>query len=138
MTPEVPSRRRVVVAAALIRGGRVLACRRTSPPAAAGRWELPGGKVEPGEDPVAALVRELGEELGLRVPPDAVGPWWAPRVPVGEHHELWAAPVRLAAVAARPSSHDRLRWLAPAELHDVDWLEPDRPFLPHVRATLEG
>ena len=58
---------RVVVGAAIVRDGRVLACRRTSPVEAAGRWELPGGKVEPGETPEAALVREVREELGVGV-----------------------------------------------------------------------
>ena len=55
----------LVVGAAVVRDGRVLACRRTTPPEAAGRWEFPGGKVEPGESPDAALVRELHEELGV-------------------------------------------------------------------------
>ena len=57
--PRVP-----VVGAAIVRDGRVLAARRTTPAAAAGRWEFPGGKVEPGETPDAALVREVAEELG--------------------------------------------------------------------------
>lgn len=55
----------VVVAAALQESGRLLAARRSAPPELAGRWELPGGKVEPGEDPKRALVRELREELGI-------------------------------------------------------------------------
>lgn len=56
----------VVVGAALFDdGGRLLAARRSAPPELAGRWELPGGKVEPGERPDAALVRELREELGV-------------------------------------------------------------------------
>src|SRR5919202_435164 len=58
---------RVVVAAATVQHGRVLAARRTRPPHAAGRWELPGGKVEPGEQPEAAVVRELREELACTV-----------------------------------------------------------------------
>ena len=56
-----------VVGAAIVRDGRVLAARRTAPPEAAGRWELPGGKVESGETPDAALVREVAEELGCTV-----------------------------------------------------------------------
>ena len=56
-----------VVGAAILAGGRVLAARRTSPPEAAGRWEFPGGKVEPGETAEAALCREVAEELGCRI-----------------------------------------------------------------------
>ena len=73
--------RQVVVGAAIVRDGRVLACRRTAPPEAAGRWELPGGKVEPGEAPEAALVREVREELGCDI---AVTAWLADEAPIGD------------------------------------------------------
>ncbi|MFM7212080.1 MAG: NUDIX domain-containing protein, partial [Actinomycetota bacterium] len=57
----------VVVAAAILRDGRYLAARRTRPAWAAGRWEFPGGKVEPGETEQQALVREIREELGVEI-----------------------------------------------------------------------
>ncbi len=57
----------LVVAAAIVRAGAVLAARRTRPAALAGRWELPGGRVEPGESDPAALRRECREELGAEV-----------------------------------------------------------------------
>lgn len=60
---------RVVVAGALYDGGRLLAARRSAPVELAGRWELPGGKLEPGELPEEALVRELREELGVETEP---------------------------------------------------------------------
>lgn len=55
----------VVVAAVIIEGGRVLLSQRKRGTHLEGAWEFPGGKVEPGEDPRAALVRELDEELGI-------------------------------------------------------------------------
>jgi 8-oxo-dGTP diphosphatase len=55
-----------VVAGLLVAGGRILACRRRSDQDHASKWEFPGGKVEPGEDPRRALVRELREELSIQ------------------------------------------------------------------------
>jgi 8-oxo-dGTP diphosphatase len=132
----VTATRRAVVGAAIVRDGRVLAARRTAPPEAAGRWEFPGGKVEPGESPETALVREIREELGCTV---EVTGWLPGEVPIGERHVLAVA---LAALGPghvpEPREHDEIRWLTTGELDDVDWLEPDRPFLPHLRRVLGG
>jgi 8-oxo-dGTP diphosphatase len=121
----------VVVAAALQERGRLLAARRSAPPELAGRWELPGGKVEPGEDSKRALVRELREELGIgaelvaRVP----GEW--PLKP-GYVLRVWTA--RLLSGSPRPlEDHDELRWLGPDEIWSVDWLDQD---VPAVKAVL--
>lgn len=122
-----------VVGAAIVRDGRVLAARRTFPAEAAGRWELPGGKVEAGETPEAALVREIGEELGCAV---TVTGWLPGEVAIGDRHVLTVATATLEAGDPHPHEHDEVRWLGPAELGDVDWLEPDRPFLPHLAAHL--
>ncbi|MBC2960437.1 NUDIX domain-containing protein [Nocardioides deserti] len=126
-----------MVGAAIVRGGRVLAARRTRPPEAAGRWELPGGKVEPGERAGDALERELREELGVDV---EVVRWLSGVVPVGDRHELTAALARITGEADQlephDDTHDRLRWLGPDELDEVDWLEPDRPFLAEVAHEL--
>ncbi|MER8119269.1 (deoxy)nucleoside triphosphate pyrophosphohydrolase [Streptomyces sp. NPDC094031] len=130
MTPE--TERTVVVGAALLDGGRLLAARRSAPAGLAGRWELPGGKVERGERPEDALVRELREELGVdaetveRVP----GAW-----PLREPYVLWVWTARLrpGSPAPRPlQDHDELRWLAPARLWDVPWLEQDVPAVREV------
>jgi 8-oxo-dGTP diphosphatase len=115
-----------VVGAAIVRDGRVLAARRTAPPEAAGRWEFPGGKVEPGESPEQALVREIGEELGCTI---AVTGWLPGEVPIGERYVLTVAVAELVAGEPEPREHDAVRWLGADELEDVDWLDPDVPFL---------
>ena len=123
-----------MVGAAVVEEGRVLVARRTTPAEAAGRWEFPGGKVERGETPEGALVREVSEELACTVTVDR---WLGGRVPIGERYVLAVALARLVDGTPRPHEHDRVRWLAAHELDDVDWLEPDRPFLAELRAVLE-
>jgi 8-oxo-dGTP diphosphatase len=124
----------LVVGAAIVRDGSLLAARRTTPAAAAGRWELPGGKVDPGETPEAALVREIAEELGCEV---LVERWLEGEQPIDRLHVLRAAHCSMSAGEPRPGAdHDELRWLGADQLDEVDWLEPDRPFLPGLRAVL--
>ncbi|WP_420035390.1 (deoxy)nucleoside triphosphate pyrophosphohydrolase [Streptomyces sp. cg28] len=123
----------VVVAAALYdTDGRVLAARRSAPPELAGRWELPGGKVEPGEIPESALVRELREELGVEARPVSRVPGEWPLKP-GYVLRVW----RCALDSGTPEplqDHDDLRWLAPSDIWSVNWLDQD---VPAVKALAE-
>jgi 8-oxo-dGTP diphosphatase len=129
--PEAVS---LVVGAAIVRDGLVLAARRTTPHGAAGRWELPGGKVEHGEAPGEALVREVREELGCGV---AIVRWLRGEQPVGTTHVLRAALCRVTDGEPRHGAdHDLLGWLEPARLRQVDWLGPDRPFLAEIEDLL--
>jgi alanyl-tRNA synthetase len=120
--------RRVVVAAAVERHGRLLAARRTRPASTAGGWELPGGKVEPGEDPSHALVRELREELAIdtvvvgAVRGPVAGDW-----PLDDGSVLRVLRARLEQGEPAPEvAHDEVRWLGPRELDAVAWLPADR------------
>ncbi|GHF15566.1 MULTISPECIES: (deoxy)nucleoside triphosphate pyrophosphohydrolase [Streptomyces] len=126
---------RVVVGGAVFDRGRLLAARRSAPPELAGRWELPGGKLEPGETPQEALVRELREELGIEAEPleRIAGEW--PLKP-GYVLQVWTA--RVLSGEARPlEDHDELRWLAPGRVDEVDWLDQDRPAVAAAARLLE-
>ncbi|MFE2628901.1 (deoxy)nucleoside triphosphate pyrophosphohydrolase [Streptomyces sp. NPDC004562] len=127
---------RIVVGAALLDAGRLLAARRSAPADLAGRWELPGGKVEPGEEPDAALARELREELGVDAEVmERVPGVWPLRAPFVLH--VWTARLRPASPAPQPlQDHDDLRWLDAGELWDVDWLEQDVPAVREVARRL--
>ena len=129
----VPETDVVVVGAAVVRHGRVLTTRRTHPWHAAGRWEFPGGKVEPGESPEDAVVREVREELRCEVAVTCMLPG-ASTVKPG--YTLRVALAELVDGEPVPHEHDAMRWLGPEELADVDWLEPDLPFLDDLRQIL--
>ncbi len=125
----------VVVAAAIVADGRVLAARRTRPAELAGRWELPGGKAEPGESDKDAVAREVREELGVVV---VAGEQVGPEVELGRRMVLrWFTARLLDPVdAIQPTEHDAVRWLAADQLDEVDWLEGDEALLPHLRTLL--
>ncbi|MDR7324365.1 MULTISPECIES: (deoxy)nucleoside triphosphate pyrophosphohydrolase [Catenuloplanes] len=129
------ARSKVVVGAAILSGGRVLACARSAPPEVAGRFEFPGGKVEPGESETDAVARECAEELGITVRP---GARLGVDVPLGNG---WAVlRVYLAELVGdaqpRALEHRELRWLAVDELDSVPWLPADVPIVEALRAHL--
>ncbi|MCA2218683.1 (deoxy)nucleoside triphosphate pyrophosphohydrolase [Jidongwangia harbinensis] len=129
--------RKVIVAAVIVTDGRVLACERSAPPEAAGRWEFPGGKVEPGETDAEALARECREELGVRV---EVAERVGPDVPLAHGRAV----LRVYAVrlldgdVPRALEHAAMRWLAADELDTVPWLPADRPIVAELPARLLG
>src|SRR5689334_15491534 len=126
---------RVIVAAVIVQDGRVLACERSAPPEVAGRWEFPGGKVEPGETDAQALARECAEELGVRV---AVGARVGPDVPLAHGRAV----LRVFTVTLlngdepRALEHTAMRWLAADELDSVPWLPADRPIVAELPVLL--
>ena len=135
----IPHRRRGrevhVVGAAILRDGRCLAAQRGPGMRLPGKWEFPGGKVEAGEDPRAALAREVREELGLAI---AVGEL------LGTGRDAAGGltvrlDVYLATLVGGELSlleHADARWLQAAELDTLDWADADRPLLAGLRRHL--
>ena len=118
---------RGVVAAVIERDGLILAARRTEPPALAGRWEFPGGKVEPGEDDAQALERECREEIGVRI---AVGERIGPQYTIAGGAMVVRTYRAVIADRVEPEaldSHDALAWVRPGdpETRDLPWLDGD-------------
>jgi 8-oxo-dGTP diphosphatase len=116
LTPLFP-----VVAAALTDGeGRVFVQRRPEGRAHAGLWEFPGGKVEPGETPEAALVRELAEELGIAVVAADLVPAAFATAPLGTRHlVLLLYRVRRWSGAIHPVEASASDWRHPRALRDL-------------------
>jgi 8-oxo-dGTP diphosphatase len=134
----------LVVAAALIQSGGeeplVLLAQRPEGKSLAGQWEFPGGKVELGESPEEALSRELGEELGIEIPADALTPLTFASMknrstkvhllmPLFVAVDRWSGEVRGA-------EGQEIRWVSAAEL--ADWPMPiaDKILVPAVKQAL--
>jgi len=130
----------IVVAGAVLAesaaGRMVLIAQRRRPPELAGRWELPGGKVMPGESEPAALARELGEELGLDAGAIMVGERLGTDVVLNPQMTLRAYLVSLIRGEPRPDDHQALRWVSAVQLADVDWVPADRAWLPELAQAL--
>lgn len=116
-----------VVAAVFTDGERVLACRRREHLQAGGRWEFPGGKLEAGEAPEAALVREIAEELGVEI---EVGGLLDSTTTVVDGTEITLSCYFVQPVSESPqfsTDHDELGWFERDRLMWLNWAEPDLP-----------
>ncbi|CAN5238082.1 8-oxo-dGTP diphosphatase MutT [soil metagenome] len=128
----------LVVAVALIDvDGRVLIAKRPEGKQLAGLWEFPGGKVEPGERPEAALIRELGEELGIEVTESCLAPFVFASHAYESFHLLM--PLYLCrrwsgVVVAR--EHAALAWVKPEKLSDYPMPPADAPLVAWLRDLL--
>ncbi len=128
----------LVVAAALIDGdGRVLVQQRPAGGSLAGLWEFPGGKLEPGETPEAALIRELREELGIDVAADCLAPAAFASDALGGRHLLLLLYVgRKWRGRPEPRAATALRWARPVDLHALAMPPADRPLIGLLEALL--
>ena len=122
--------RQEVVAAVIERDGLILVAQRLAG-SHAGKWEFPGGKVEPGESPEAALRREIDEEFGVEI---TVGGRIiaVPFSVAGSDYLLLAYGARHRAGEYRPVAHQRIDWVQPARLADLDLAPADVPVAAEV------
>jgi UPF0271 protein len=133
---RVPAIRELhVVGAAIVERGRVLLTRRSPRMSMAGKWEFPGGKVEAGEAPAAALAREIGEELGLAVEVgERIGRGTA--LHDGRRIVLEVYAARAVGGELRLVEHEQHGWFAGDELARLDWPEADLPIVPALARRL--
>ena len=120
----------VVAAALLDSERRVLLQQRAPNRTMAGLWEFPGGKVEPGELPEAALAREIEEELGVSVAPDSLMPACFASAPLGECHLILLLYVcREWRGEPRPLDATALKWCRVEEMRAEEMPPADRPLI---------
>ena len=117
-----------VVAAVVMRGGRIMAARRGPGVRMAGLWEFPGGKVEAGEDDRSALARELMEELAVEVD---VGACMGENIHTDPRGPFCLVAYRCRITKGEPilSDHDAIDWLSPDALSTLEWAPADLPFV---------
>lgn len=128
----------IVSAVALVdREGRVLVQRRPADKTHGGLWEFPGGKVEPGETPEDALIREIGEELAIAVPCGCLSPAAFASAPLGERHLILLLFVaRKWTGVPRALAASELRWVRPPDLYALAMPPADGPLIPLLEAAL--
>jgi 8-oxo-dGTP diphosphatase len=114
--------------------GQFLTCLRPKGKHLDGKWEFPGGKVDPGESHEEALIRELQEELGITV---QVGQALRPVVWSYEKKWIRLSPFHCRIISGNPQplEHEKLTWCAPESLNTLTWADADQPIL---REILDG
>ena len=131
--------RRIHVMAAVIRDPqrRILIAKRPDNAHQGGLWEFPGGKLEPGETPEAALIRELEEELGIRTHASCLAPATFASEPLGDRHLLLLLYVcRKWEGVAQARHATALQWVRPAQMYGLDMPPADLPLIGILEALL--
>ena len=136
MTDSLPTV--LVVAAALSDAdGRVLIAQRPEGKALAGLWEFPGGKIEPGERPEQALIRELHEELGIDVNAACLAPFVFTSHAYDSFHLLMPLYLlRRWSGTVQRREHAALKWVKPSQLSDYPMPPADEPLVAWLRDLL--
>lgn len=117
--------------------GRVLLAQRPEGKSMAGLWEFPGGKVEPGETPEAALIRELHEELGIETWDSCLAPLTFASHSYEDFHLLMPLfACRRWQGTPQPQEGQVLKWVAPRDMRDYPMPPADLPLIPVLRDWL--
>ncbi|WP_068083949.1 8-oxo-dGTP diphosphatase MutT [Polycladidibacter stylochi] len=124
----------IVVACALLDAdNRVLLAQRPEGKSMAGLWEFPGGKLESGEIPEEALIRELHEELGIVVKKECLAPLTFASYGYKDFHLLMPLFVcRRWSGTPMGKENQALKWVRPVRLRDYDMPPADEPLIPHI------
>lgn len=138
ITSQAASQIKLVVACALIdEDNRVLLAQRPEGRALAGLWEFPGGKLDPGETPEAALIRELAEELGIVVPRPCLAPLTFASHAYEDFHLLMPLYIcRKWEGEVECREHAALAWVRAARLREYPMPEADLPLIPILQDWL--
>jgi 8-oxo-dGTP diphosphatase len=139
MPATAPEIRIILVSAVVLvdADGRVLLAQRPEGKSLAGLWEFPGGKVNPGETPEAALIRELAEELGIDVTGSCLAPFTFASYSYPDFHLLMPLYV-CRKWSGMPAAREgqRLAWVRPARLGDYPMPPADKPLIAMLRDLL--
>ena len=137
MPPPAPGLVLVVAVALVDPEGRVLIAQRPEGKKMAGLWEFPGGKVEAGETPEGALIRELAEELGISVKEPCLAPFTFASHTYPDFHLLMPFFIcrRWEGIPA-PREHAALKWVRPRDLSLYPMPAADLPLIPMLRDLL--
>lgn len=137
--PDMPQKPLVLVAAAALidRKKRVLVAQRPAGKPMAGLWEFPGGKIEQGEIPEYALMRELREELGIETRPCGMWPIGFASHNYSEFHLLMPLyAIRVWGGDPAPREGQALQWVSVQDLYGLDMPEADKPLIAQLEAQI--
>ncbi len=137
--PDMPTKKIVLVAAAALidRKKNILVAERPAGKAMAGLWEFPGGKIEAGEVPEYALMRELREELGIETRPCGMWPiGFASHAYPDFHLIMPLFAIRVWKGDPTPKEGQKLKWVTIQDLYGLDMPEADKPLISQLEALI--